>query len=48
MGCGSCGSSRVVVYTVRLPDGTVKRFLTEANARKYAAQHGGVYAQVIQ
>ncbi|WP_298444664.1 hypothetical protein [Gordonia sp. (in: high G+C Gram-positive bacteria)] len=48
MGC-NCGAARkVVVHESHRPDGTVKRYLTEVEARRDVAAHGGEYEQVTQ
>lgn len=49
MGCNCGGSARrIIVHESHRPDGTVKRFLTEAEARRDALQHAGHYAQITQ
>lgn len=48
MGCNCGSSSRVVVHESHRPDGTVKRFLSEVEARTDAAKYGGHYAQVVR
>ena len=45
----NCGSSaKVVVHESHRPDGTVKRFLSEAEARADVAASGGTYMQVLR
>ncbi len=49
MGCNCAGSSsKVVVHESHRPDGTVKRFVSEADARSDAQKYGGSYAQVLR
>ncbi len=48
MACNCGSTAKVVVRESHRPDGTVKRFLSEADARTDAATHGGHYAQVLR
>lgn len=45
MGCNCGGGSKRVIHQVRRPDGTVKRYATEAEARAAAAA-GGQYTRI--
>lgn len=46
MGRCNCGGGPVTVYVVRLPDGTRKRFLREADAQAWAAPRSGTVEPV--
>lgn len=48
MGCRTCGggTNRPEVYQVRMPNGTVKRYATEAEARSAARASGGAFEVV--
>lgn len=48
MPCNCGTSSKVVVHEFHRSDGTVKRFLSEVEARSDAAAHGGTYMQVLR
>lgn len=45
-GC-NCGSNKVTVHVITLPNGDTKRFTTEGKAREFQASNGGTYAQVV-
>ena len=48
MAC-NCGSARkVVIYESHRPDGSIKRYLTELEARRDVDAHGGQCKQVTQ
>lgn len=48
MGCNCRGGSQVVIHQNTRPDGTIKRYLTETEARRDADAHGGTYSTVTQ
>lgn len=47
MGCRSCGGGAVtLIYQVRLPNGTVRRYSSEAEAKAAAKASGGEYQRL--
>lgn len=48
MGCGSCGGGRTLQHRVRFPDGTVRRYATEAEARAVVAKKPGAEYQAVR
>ena len=48
MGCNCGNTAKIVVHESHRPDGTIKRFLSEGEARADAQQHNGTYAQVLR
>ncbi len=46
MPCSCGGQKRVIVHEAHRPDGTVKRYLSETDARRDVARNGGHYAQI--
>lgn len=45
-GCGACGRQRNVTHQVRKPDGTIKTYGTEVEAKAAAASTGGSYERI--
>lgn len=48
MPCNCGNTSKIVVHESHRADGTIKRFLSEAEARTDAAEHDGTYMQVLR
>lgn len=48
MACNCGGNRRVTVHESHRPDGQIKRYLTEVEARRDVEQYGGTYSQVTQ
>lgn len=46
MGCNCRGASKVIIHQNARPDGTIKRYLTETEARRDTADYGGTYSTV--